>query len=382
LRGLFVLRQVLATRDRVDWSGIAPIPSAPRGFEQLVGRPAAQRRESVDGIPVVHPPYRVLPRLVGYDKAGGSMAKAARTDFADAVAKGARFVHAHALYPSGDAARMLAAEHALPLVVTVHGSDLYTMLERDSWTTIIRRVARDAATVVCVSSSLAADVSRHLGVAPDRVLVIPDAYDNETYSLIERAPLHAAKTARLVCVGRLEPPKGQDVLVEAISRLRSEGVPVGLTLVGTGSLERMLRARVRDLGLGGVVELAGALPPEQIRATLAGANLYVQPSRREGFGVALVEALATGLPAVATACGGPQDIVGADDGILVEPGDPRALADGILEAMGRLDRYDPEAISKRMAARFAPAVVAGRLVGLYYDVLGGRGSSSDHEFSA
>jgi glycosyltransferase involved in cell wall biosynthesis len=372
LRGLFVLRQVLATAHAIDWRVIAPVPLAPRGLERLMRRPRVPIHEVIDGVEVDHPAYGVLPRQVDYARAGASMAEAARPAFDRASSAGAKFVHAHALYPSGEAARRLAVHKGVPLIATVHGSDLYTMLTRPSWTDVVRGVARDAAAIVCVSRRLAEDVVDHLGVGWEKVLVIPDAYDDSTYGFTTRTPRSHKAPVHLVCVGRLEPPKGQDVLVEAMGHLVSSGVRVTLTLVGGGSLEHRLRDRVRELGIEGAVDFRGPLAPTGIAEVLSTADLYVQPSRREGFGVALVEAMATGLPAVATASGGPADIVGPEDGVLVEPGDAAALSEGIAEAIGRLGTFDCAAIAGRIASRFASAVVGERLVRLYYDVLNGQ----------
>ena len=379
LRGLFVLRQVLATADVVDWRVIAPVPVAPRGFERLLKRPAVALHETVEGLSVAHPGYRVLPRRLDYGRAGASMAAAAGRAFDQALDQGAQFVHAHALYPSGAAARMLAKPNGVPYIVTVHGSDLYTMLSRPEWTALVRDVVADAAVVVCVSNRLADDVAANLSVDRSVILVIPDAYDDHTYRFSRRTMRATEDPVRIVCVGRLEPPKGPDILVEAMALLRDAATPVRLALVGGGSLDRQLRSRVERLGLGDRVDFTGPLPPDRIAHVLADADLYVQPSRREGFGVALVEAMATGLPAVATASGGPADIVGPGDGMLVQPGDAAALAEGIAEVVGRLGDFDSAAIAERIASRFSPAIVGERLVHLYYDVLSGQKPSGDSQ---
>jgi len=117
------------------------------------------------------------------------------------------------------------------------------------------------------------------------------------------------------------------------------------------------------------VRFAGALPPDALLEALRRADLYVSPSRREGFGVALVEALATGLPAVATACGGPEDIVRESDGVLVAPDDPSALADGIAGALSRVAGFDRRGIASGALERFGRAPVAARLVETYRAVL-------------
>jgi glycosyltransferase involved in cell wall biosynthesis len=149
----------------------------------------------------------------------------------------------------------------------------------------------------------------------------------------------------------------------------ADGVDVALTLVGDGPMRTSLQARAAELGIADRVEMAGPVPSESVPSVLADADLYVQPSRREGFGLALVEALATGLPAVATRSGGPEEIVGGSDGVLVVPGDSRALAEGIRDAIGRRASFDGAAIADRMAERYSRHVVGERLAQVYERVV-------------
>jgi glycosyltransferase involved in cell wall biosynthesis len=119
------------------------------------------------------------------------------------------------------------------------------------------------------------------------------------------------------------------------------------------------------------VRIGGSVSREALPGALGAADLFVSASRREGFGVALVEALATGLPAVATRSGGPEGIVGEDDGVLVEPGSAEALSDGIADALARLGTFDSHAIAARAHERFSRDVVSSSLVALYRDVVAG-----------
>jgi glycosyltransferase involved in cell wall biosynthesis len=111
------------------------------------------------------------------------------------------------------------------------------------------------------------------------------------------------------------------------------------------------------------------LPPELTRYMQESAVL-VLPSRAESLGLVLVESLACGTPVVATRCGGPEDIVDDQVGVLVAPEDPEALARGIEQVIDQRDRYDPALLRRRALERFGIEVVGRRLRDVYENVIG------------
>jgi glycosyltransferase involved in cell wall biosynthesis len=183
-----------------------------------------------------------------------------------------------------------------------------------------------AAVVIAVSRGTAEEVAQ-VGVA--NVVTIHDGL---------MLPLAAAGTARpptgVVMVGRINSWKGQDVLVDALAQLRDRGLSIPTVIAGgtfPGGerwLER-LRSQIEDLDLGGLVTTPGYVT--DIPALLESATVYVQPSRRtEPFGLALAEALARGVPSIASDAGGPRDLIRPyETGVLVPAGDAAALADAI-----------------------------------------------------
>jgi glycosyltransferase involved in cell wall biosynthesis len=136
---------------------------------------------------------------------------------------------------------------------------------------------------------------------------------------------------RFLCVAALAPHKGQDVLVEALAGLDQPGWHG--TLLGSPDVDRpfadRLRARVETAGLGERVSFRGPCPPDAMPGEFARADLVVVPSRLESYGLVVTEALAAGLPVVASAVGGIPEALGTASsgvpGILVPPGDPGAL---------------------------------------------------------
>ncbi len=369
-RGIFVAEQQRATAGPVHWAVVAPVPLVPRWLAHALGKPYASGERVIDGSLVMWPRYPVLPRRWLYATVAPLIALTARRAFARAVARThASFVHVHDLYPSGAAARRLCTQARLPYVLTVHGLDLYSNLENPRWRREIVAAGRGAAAIICVGSKLAADAIVDLGLDPARVTVVPNTYDSDRYR-----PVSRERTAhpRLLCVGRLSHEKGHDVLLRAFAELLSGGTRATLTLVGDGPERGALEALATGLGIMQAVKFTGTLLDDALLAEMAEADLFVLPSRSEGFGVVLVEAMATGLPVVATRSGGPADIVGPGDGVLVDPDDVSALAGGMAEALGTLDGFDAAAIAARAAAAYSRESVGGRLLAIYEAVLAGR----------
>ena len=214
--------------------------------------------------------------------------------------------------------------HGNPHVEERHGS----RRTRAAFALFRHVVAPRLSGVLVVSPSLERYVRRSLtpGVP---VMFVPDPVRD--FPLPQRvADPHGI--FRFVTVARLSRQKGQDVLLQAAALARPELPPFRLTLVGSGPEEDDLRAMARRLGLDDVVEFTGyTTDPDRY---LAAADCFVLPSRWEGFGVVLVEALRFGLPLLAADCDfGPADVItDASIGQLVKPENPEALAEGLVRA--------------------------------------------------
>jgi glycosyltransferase involved in cell wall biosynthesis len=188
------------------------------------------------------------------------------------------------------------------------------------------------------------------GAPPDRFSFVPVAIDAVGFrELASKAPVGSgpSPTVRLFCVARLHPYKGLETLLQAMARLRDGHIDVNLSIHGRGPLENSLRTEIDRLGLGPRVTIAWTpVPQTGFPRLLRTSDIYVQPSLREPFGVAVLEAMAAGLPVVASATGGLLDtVVPGETGLLVPPGDAIALAGAIRELVG-----DPD-LRRRMGAR-------------------------------
>ena len=194
-------------------------------------------------------------------------------------------------------------------------------------------------------------ISRHsrevllsLEFPADRIVQQPVGIELEKFPF--RARSRAADptrtTVRILSVGRLVWEKAHDVGLRAVKLVleRNPGWKIHYTIVGEGRLREATAATVRDLGLEGVVELAGALDEVGVAAAMADADIFMLPSIAEVLPLALMEALATGLPVVATRVGAISEIIQEEDtGYLAPPGDPVALASQLERLLSHPERH-------------------------------------------
>ena len=177
--------------------------------------------------------------------------------------------------------------------------------------------------VLCPSHRTAGAVESY-GISRERIAVVPPGTAKPTRSPgPRRSPVRA-----LLCVANLVPRKGHELLVEALARIRD----LDWSLSCVGSLERdpattrAVRRLIRAVGLGRRITLAGQCPPQSVARAYRAADAFVLPSFHEGYGMVYAEAMAHGLPVIATTAGAIPETVPPEAGLLVPPGDPAALA--------------------------------------------------------
>ncbi len=190
----------------------------------------------------------------------------------------------------------------------------------------LQRLGYAAAHRVVANSEAGAARLRAEGVAPRRVSVIRNGLDLGAF--VPRQPLPGRH--RIISVGRLRPEKAHEVLLAAVAQLRAAWPDVTLRLVGDGARESVLRQFAADHGLADRVEFLGQR--EDVAALLRDADVFVLPSRIEASPNAALEAMAAGLPVVATDVGGiPEVVTTGLTGILVPPDDAGALAKAVAQ---------------------------------------------------
>ncbi|MBK5930561.1 glycosyl transferase family 1 [Halochromatium salexigens] len=342
--GVFVRERLFRVAESLPVTVVAPVPWFPG--EGLIRRWRPQYRPPVpyhevqQGIDVYHPRFLSIPRFLkftdGLFEALFSLPlmrrlqRAGRLDVLDA----------HFVFPDGVAASLLARWLGVPHCITLRGT-----LVRVSRTRLRRRLAytamRRAARVFSVSDSLR-QTAIAMGIAADHVQVVPNGINLSLFAPEDRAQCRAqldldAEAPVLITVGTLSERKGFHRVIGQLPALLQR-YPTLMYLVVGGEHpdgdEQRLRTLAADLGVSEHVRFLGRQPPEQLRYCYSAADLFVLPTRFEGWANVFLEAAACGLPSVTTRVGGNAEVICSDRlGRLIDYGDDDALRETIIEAL-------------------------------------------------
>jgi len=251
----------------------------------------------------------------------------------------------------------------LPLVVTIH--DLVSLRFPETmarWNRAylrltLPRVAAAADRIIAVSSDTATDLEGLLGVPHSRIRVVPNGIQARFFGTPSvPTPVSAPY---ILFVGTIEPRKNLPRLVEAYQLLRRQGRAERLVVVGAPGWNDVRVDRTN-------VELLGRVSDETLHALYASASCLVIPSLHEGFGVPVVEAMAAGCPVVAARAGALPEVCG-DAAVLVDPLDPRAIADGIERALEESDAL--RVLGRARAEHFRWPRVAAAVAAIYRELI-------------
>jgi len=344
--GIFVERRLslLAAREDVELEVVAPVglPPFPLSLHRRYrARNGLPRQESWRGLTVHRPRFTALPRL-GARTNGRVLARAVlpllrriRVRFPFDV------ISAEFFWPDGVAAMHLSRALGVPFSVTARGSDINFWMERPATARQIRAAAVSAGVMLPVSSGLR-DVMVARGLPADRIHVLYTSVDRSLFRPRDRTAMKArfgVEGPLLATVGALIPGKGQRDAIAAAAQLPG----ATLLLAGDGPDRPALEAMIATGGLANRVRLLGSIPPEDIAALLAAADVMVLPSRSEGLANVWVEALASGTPVVTADVGGAREAIDRPEAGALVPNDSDAIAAAVARILA--DPPDPALVA-------------------------------------
>ncbi len=283
-------------------------------------------------------------------------------------------IHAHFIYPDGVIAARIGRELGIPVVTTEHANWRPWLDEEPQ----VRKQVLDALSAIRVITAVS-EVTRRtvmeVAGASARVALLPNALDDSVFA----APINEPRVpGRVLFVGMVRWVKGLDVLIRALPVLLERRPDAHLRVIGS-TLSRThrqdegsVRKLAESLGLMHRVEFVGHLEPREVSAEMRRAAVLAVPSRRESFSSVTIEGLASGLPVVATRCGGPDELLDDSIGRLVPTEDPEAMAAALSEVLTAAGQFDPLRLRARVLPRYGLAATTDRLARLYHAVLADR----------
>lgn len=280
-------------------------------------------------------------------------------------------IHAHTAFMAGVIAKNIYQKYDIPYIVTEHSTfynlkqDLEQDLKQD-----LKEVNEKAFRYFAVGQNLANNLETTYGL--QNVQVFPNFVDTSFF--MKKTKLQVLKESNVedfvfLCIGNLIPCKGHCELIKAFSLVFKGSSRVKLRIIGAGELKSTLARIIKEEGLSEQVVLVGALDKSQIKRELELASAFVLASKVETFGVVFIEAMAAGLPVIATASGGPEDFVTPATGYLIPKESEVDLVRALRNMYENRADFDSEKIQKYVRDKFDSEVLAKRLALIYESVI-------------
>jgi len=282
---------------------------------------------------------------------------------------------AHSVTWAGYAAYLINRDHGVPYLIVEHrsffvwSSEEARQMVKPYHLPLFRLAYGHCKNLVLVSDSLKKGIEALVPTVRKQSIVIPNMIREDQF--VPPSGPRKSEPFVFLWAGRLEHVKGVDILLEAVKLLSgTSDRPFLVRLAGKGSLRSELEQQAEELGVNTDVSFLGRLSREDMLLEMQGANCFVLPTRYEAFGVVLIEAMATGLPVIATRSGGPDSIVTPENGMLIERDNAPELARAMQEMMARMDDFPAEEIRSRTLDRYGDTSVMEQYNQLFHQLLG------------
>ncbi|MCD4704642.1 glycosyltransferase [bacterium] len=264
-------------------------------------------------------------------------------------------IHAHKILPTGYAAMRLADKLGIPFIVTTHGSDFYKYIpeiaqirktkpyskqERKK----VQKVLLKANKIICVSLKFSNDIQKFFPEA--NVEIIQNSYRSDIFFQSDRN--YARNQLRLphkqkiiLSVGNFVTTKGHEYLIKSMLEIKDQFPEARLVLIGGGPLKNKYIQLCNELGISNIVTIIDLVKQDKLPLWYNSSDVFVLSSLDEAFGIALVEAMACGIPAIATNTHGPIEIIqDGIDGFIIPSRDQGNIAKKVNELLSNNSVYD------------------------------------------
>lgn len=272
-------------------------------------------------------------------------------------------VHLHAALFVGPAAVTISESNSIPLVYSEHNSAYARNRVSLSGIVASKMVARHAVRRFAVSSPFATLLEQKFEMPTGSFEVMPNSVQSRFLDC--KLAASAAKGVHFLHISLLDANKNVWLLLESFAKAFHGQPDIVLSIGGDGKTRKKLEQQANRLGISTQVKFLGNMSRKNVVAALSEADVFVLPSKFETFGVVVIEALAMGVPVIATCCGGPEDIIEPGDGVLVPVDDVDAMSNAMKQLAIPSSIEDRTARRKRCRQRFGSREIAERWLDIY-----------------
>ena len=278
-------------------------------------------------------------------------------------------IHSQLSYPAGFLGTIIQKRKKIPNILTEH-SWIRTYFRSWVHKKCVLYSLNNSSRIISVSKALKDDIS---SVCNCNISVIPNVIDVDKFSV---SKVNRSGTLNIGILGGMgNYRKGLDILLTAVSLLKSTDLL--LHIGGDGILLDKFKRMSEELGVAEKCKFYGEIAPADIKNFYAGLDIFVLASRDETFGVVVVEAMSSGLPVIATKCGGPEEIITKETGVLVEKENPEELARVIKFMSANLGSYNRDSIRNYAEEKYGNKNFVESITHLYEDVLSSSSSAAN-----
>ncbi|MCL5407143.1 MAG: glycosyltransferase [Patescibacteria group bacterium] len=291
-----------------------------------------------------------------------SIIKANITNFEKAQEKFGKvnLIHAHVSFPAGYVAMKLAQEFKIPYVITEHMGPfpLLPFSNHSHLMPLVLEPLKKADLVIAVSSKLQTELFKY----KIKSKVVPNLIDD---SYQKYFPQKVSSNFNFFSLGEISKEKGFEDLIKAIALALKKDKNLIFRLGGQGKYLKKYQRLAQALKIDQNIKWLGVLNRQEVLKELQHCNAFVLPSYHESFGMVFLEALACGRPVIATACGGPEDFVTKENGLLVEKGNIELIASAMVKIKENIKNYPPVKIHSEILKKYSSSAVSKKLFALY-----------------
>ncbi len=272
-------------------------------------------------------------------------------------------VHSHFFFIS-HIANVFKNKYKLPFVITEHTSMLNKELSdlEPIDVRVMKAAFHKPDKIITVSESLQKNLKQKFNRDST---VVYNVIDTDTFSFV---PRKKKKEFVFVSIGFLIPRKGFDLLINAFHKAQFDS-NVKLLIIGEGKEKDNLQSQINQYQLSEQIQLLGAKNRDEIMQIMQNSDSFVLASNAETFGVVYIEAMLTGLPVIATICGGPENFITENEGILIPKNDELELTKALQQMHKTAYNYNAKAISEYCYHQFSPKNIALQITEVYKELL-------------